>query len=168
MIKKLEENAREQNSFEKLKSDREVFRAFEIIELDFPTQDTIEKINKVTKDFNDLYTDFELEINIASEKSKHLDNYKSIQDLYLNLYLYNPNNVDSAGKFLPNFGYSNRLFHTWQNARAKHHQTFKNIFHESGISYDWNIPLIKHSIVATCNICNICTSTNQTKKLRIC
>ena len=56
---KYEKDAREKNQYEKLKSDREIHKAFDIMKHYCQTKDTIEKMNGVKKSFQDLYEKFE-------------------------------------------------------------------------------------------------------------
>ena len=160
---KYEKEAREKNQYEKLKSDREIQKVFDIMKHYCQTKDTIEMMNGVKKNFQDLFEKFESKIDDLSKASKTLHR-KKIQSLYFNFYIFQPHHYNFSGKFVRNLDYSNNLFHTWQDERTKKIEIYKRIFQNLGIVYDLNIPLVEHPCLTSCSLCNICKPTNPKKE----
>lgn len=164
LLDKYETEAREKNSYEKTKSDREVQRVLELIEPIHVTQGIIKIINKVQKKIDALYHKFEKIIDKVSEKSKALENRRDIKTLYVTLYIFKPHHWNFFGKFVRDLDYSNKLFHTWQDQRSKNQKYFKDLFQKFDIPYDWTIPLVKQPCLTTCDCCNICRPIETNKK----
>ena len=87
LINKYEKEAREKNQSERRKAEREVQKLIEIVETGRPTRKTFNIINEVKNRFDNLYQNFELEIDILFEKSKSLDT-RHIGELYDNLHKF--------------------------------------------------------------------------------
>ena len=151
MVRRYENDAREKNQGGKNRSEKELQNVFELIECNSnPSLELIDTIDEVKKKIDNLYRKFELEIDNACEISRAL-NVREIDSAYLNLYIFQPFNIDFAK-------YSNRLHHVWHDERTKLLSPLKEIVENLGVAWDDSI------FKSYCIRCNICKPTRSNKK----